>query len=446
MEKLTVQTFVDGEWTDAAEVAFDAPERGIAGASKTAYDDTYFFDRAAIDAVDSEVVDRRALSVRLPVNLESVRLKSWPAWVLDIMPQGVARQRLAQEIGMRPDDPAADSRLLRLAGGAPIGNLRIKEAWQDEQQRLDGVDCPPLTDEDIATRSDRFVDVVNRFAVLASGSSGVQGEWPKALMTKRMADGFWYPDPFVSTQDGIEHIIVKLLRSNTHEDGLIIAAEAPYLQVAKAFGLVVAAPLEYSNGVLRIPRFDREAVDGTVRLHGQESLVSALGVAEFGYRGHHEDYLALIREFSDDPVADTIEYVLRDVLNAAMGNPDNHGRNSALAKHADGGIRLSPLFDFAPMTLSVTGVGRSTRWRCLQGRDIEGHWDAVCEAAAFDGLPPETIKAALLERVAFLRELPRIAAQAGVEREVIDRACRNSGFVAESVEKLEDGTCRKDEP
>ena len=391
----------------------------------------------AVDAVDAEVIDRRALSVKLPVNLKSVRLKSWPAWLLDLMPQGIARQQLAQRLGMRADDPAVEIRLLRLAGGTPIGNMRIKEAWQDEQQRIAGATCPPLTDQDLATRSERFLDVVNRFALLASGSSGVQGEWPKALMTRSAVDRFWYPDPFVQTQDGAEHLIVKLLRSPNHEDRLIIAAEAPYLRVAKMFGLNVAAPLEFSNDVLRIPQIDRTLAGSTVKLHGQESLVSALGIAEFGYIGFHEDYLAVIRAVSDDPAADTVEYIRRDVLNAAMGNPDNHGRNSALAKNADGGIRLSPLYDFAPMRLSATNVGRSTRWRCLQGRDIEGHWGAVCKAASFDGLPAETIKAALLSLVDFLRDLPRHAAEAGVHQDVVDRACDGSAIVAESVGKLE---------
>lgn len=436
MERLTIQAFVDGDWRDAADVVFDAPGRGIHGPSKTAYDTDYYFSHAVVDALEGDVIDRRAMSVRLPLTLESTYLKSWPAWLLDMLPQGIARQQLAQGIGRQADDPAIELLLLRLAGGAPIGNVRIKEAWEDERRRLADIKCPPLTDEDIAGRSDRFVDVVTRFAFLASGSKGVQGEWPKALLTRRAADGLWYPDPFVETQDAGEHAIVKVLQSTNHEDGLILASEAPYLRVAEQFGLRVAAPLAFSNGVLRIPRFDRTVTAGVVSLHGQESLVAALGVAEFGWVGHHEDYLALIQAVSDDPVADTVEYVLRDVLNAAMGNPDNHGRNTALAKNPAGGVRLAPLFDFAPMRLSRAAVGRSTRWRRLRGRDLEGQWGGVCEAAAFDRLPAAAIKAALLERVEFLRNLPRLASEAGVQDEVVQRACGDSAHVAEAIEKM----------
>jgi serine/threonine-protein kinase HipA len=59
------------------------------------------------------------------------------------------------------------------------------------------------------------------------------------------------------------------------------------------------------------------------------------------------------------------EYVLRDLLNLAMDNPDNHGRNMALQKDIDGTVRLSPLFDFCPMKIDPTGIRRSTEWGCI---------------------------------------------------------------------------------
>lgn len=419
---LTIEVHVEGEWREAAAVDFLEIERGIAGATRFTYDDMYFFDQGAIDAMDGEVIDRRSVSIRCPVNLQSLSWNTWPAWLLDVMPQGVARSRIAGILNLRPDDSATELPLLERAGGSPIGNFRIRESWEEEQRRIADIQCPPLTDQDIAERSEQFLDVVVRFAYLASGSSGVQGEWPKALMTRSVRDGCWYPDPFVSTDEGVEHAIVKLLRSTNHEDGLIIASEAPYLEIARAFGLNVAAPLRYSNGVLFIPRFDRTVQNGQVMLHGQESLVSSLGVAAFGHSGHHEDYIAVIRDVSDDPAADVLEYVLRDVLNIAMGNPDNHGRNSALQKPATGGIRLSPLYDFAPMRISAAAVGRSTRWRCMAGQGVNPDWGLIAEAAASDDLSADRIKEAMRARIPFLQDLPRIAADAGVNPEVIARA------------------------
>lgn len=428
MTSLTIQTFVDGSWHDAAVIAFDDPGRGIAGATSLTYDSDYFFEFGAVDALD-----RRAVSVAQPLSLEWFKLPGWPAWLLDLMPQGVARQTIAQELGMRADDPAAEFQLLLRAGGAPIGNLRIKEAWESEQRRLAGVVCPPLTDRDIETRSERLIEVVSRFALLASGSSGVQGEWPKALMTRSIKDGCWYPDPFVETGDGAEHVILKMQRSQEREDRLIIESEAPYLDLAASFGLNVAAPLRYASAILAIPRFDRAVEGGRVLLHGQESLVAGIGVAQFGYVGHHERYLALIQSVSGDPKADTLEYVLRDLLNQAMGNPDNHGRNTALTKRADGTIRLAPLFDFAPMMLSRAGIGRSTRWRCHENLGRDGQWKAICQAAAFPGLESWEIREAILARLDFLTALPRLALQQGVSQEVVDRAIARAPGLAEDI-------------
>lgn len=431
---LTLEAHIDGAWREAGLLRLPDPARGINGTSRFSYDDTYFFDHAAIDGLDGDVIDRRALSVRTPVNLESRSWDSWPPWLLDLMPQGVARQRIAATLGLSPDLPMSELPILRRAAGSPIGNLRIREAWVEEQQRLAGVTCPPLTDRDIAERSERFLEVVDRFAHLASGSSGVQGEWPKALMTRSLRDGCWYPDPFVPTGEGGEHAIVKLLRSSGAEDALIIASEAPYLEVARTFGLAVAAPLRYGNGVLFMPRFDRSVRDGMVLLHGQESLVSALGVAAFGHLAWHEDYLSVIRAVSDDPVADTLEYVLRDLLNASMGNPDNHGRNSALHKPATGGVRLSPLYDFAPMRLSAAGVGRSTRWRCLDGRGIDPDWGRIADAVAFDGLPADRVRQVLSSKLPLLRDLTRLGRDLGVPPPVVARAFQGDA-VADALER-----------
>jgi serine/threonine-protein kinase HipA len=57
-----------------------------------------------------------------------------------------------------------------------------------------------------------------------------------------------------------------------------------------------------------------------------------------------------------------LEYIKRDVANLALGNKDNHARNTALQRDFSGGVRLTPLYDFAPMYLHPDGIARRIRW------------------------------------------------------------------------------------
>ena len=367
--------------------------------------------------------DARALSVAIPLDLETRTYRTWPAFLLDLLPQGHARRKLAQHLNLDADSPSAEIHLLLRGAGAPIGNIRIKEAHLEEIERLKGAPRLGVTRHDIEHKTDKFLEVADRFAMIASGSSGLQGEWPKVAMTKAR-DGLWYPDPAVEDDDAIDHVIVKLLRSNERTDRLILEAEAAYASVAIEFGVRVRAAPSYHDGVLIIPRFDRKVTNRGLERFGQESLVSTLGVAEFGHIDFHENYLREIRKVSTSLLDDAVEYVVRDALNLAMGNSDNHGRNTALSKTDTGEIRLSPLFDFAPMILAPADMGRPTKWECMRsvGRDYSPDWAAVCEAAAGDDLPASVIMEALSNRLPQFRAVPEIARRHGVTDEVVERA------------------------
>lgn len=377
---LTIEVHL-GEWVVAGAIAVDAPDKGYVGATATDYDLPYFANYASVDFQAAPVVDRRAFSVNFPVDLERRTRKTWPPFLLDLMPQGHARRRLAEHLKLDVDARTSDLPLLLRAAGNPIGNIRIREAAEEERARLKDVVRLGVAKADIFERSDRFDEVVDRFGMLASGSSGLQGEWPKVALT-RATDGLFYPDTLVADHEAVEHVIVKLLRSNAPADRTILEGEAIYSHIAGEIGLNVHAPSKHHNGVLMVPRFDRKVADGAVERLGQESLVSALGVADFGHIDKHEAYIAVIRRFSNAPYDDVLEYVKRDVASLAMGDPDNHGRNTAFSKDVDGAIRLSPLFDFAPMKLADDGIVRSTRWAAMQPRhaDHRPMWSDVCDA------------------------------------------------------------------
>lgn len=249
-------------------------------------------------------------------------------------------------------------------------------------------------------------------------------------------DGLYYPDSFVTDDEAVRHVIVKLVRSNEPVDRLILEGEALYSRLAQEIGLNVSEPSTYAEGVLIIPRFDRKNKegDGTVRL-GRESLVSAVGVADFGHVGTHEAYIDVLRQYSIYPFLDIAEYLKRDIANLALGNPDNHGRNSALSKHQDGTIRLSPLFDFAPMRLAKEGIVRPTRWATMRdsARDHRPDWRRICAELMPDDGEQNALEAMLVQFAEQLRQVPAMAKERGASAAILDHAMGRCLEIADSV-------------
>ncbi|WP_312992914.1 type II toxin-antitoxin system HipA family toxin [Rhizobium populisoli] len=420
---------------DVATLELNDDAAGFQGALIVDYDLDYFV---------------RVVSVHLPLEKQSVtiapylsdipcfskiviagtgRRSSWISCHRDMQGESLPITSALRK-ACAPDLPL----LLRSATGG-IGNIRIEEAAEAEAERLCGVQRRRVTEAEIRYRSDRFMEVADRFGLLASGSSGLQGEWPKVSMTQAN-DGLYYPDSFVTDDEAVRHVIVKLVRSNEPVDLVILEGEALCSRIAQEIGLNVSEPSTYAEGVLIIPRFDRKKGEGeeTVRL-GQESLVSAIGVADFGHVGTHEAYIDVLRQHSADRSSDTVEYLKRDIANLALGNPDNHGWNSALSKHEDGTIRLSPLFDFAPMRLAKEGIVRSTRWAIMRdgGRDHLPDWKCVCKEVMPDPTKQKALAAALCGFAGHLRQAPDIAYQMEASPEILERVMGRCVEIADSV-------------
>lgn len=434
--QLSLQIHGDGAWHQAATLQLDDEAAGYAGASVVDYDLDYFVAAASIDfGKGRSVCDHRALSVGYPVDLENRYRRRWPPFLLDLMPQGHARRTLAADLGLDAASRAADIPLLFRGATGAIGNVRIKEATDAEVERLAGVKRQGVTEKDILERSDLFMEVVDGFGMQASGSSGLQGEWPKVAMTTA-GDGLYYNAALLADDEAVRHVIVKLVRSAEPTDRLILEGEALYSHIANAIGLNVWETSTYAEGVLIIPRFDRQCNEGGQIVHvGQESLVSAIGVADFGHIGAHEAYIDILKQFSSDAFADIAEYLKRDIANLALGNPDNHGRNAALSKYPDGTIRLSPLFDFAPMRLAKEAIVRSTRWACMRdsGRDHRPDWKVIITELLSDPQDQARLTGELKLFAERLSRAPELARKMGAPSEIIEGAMNRCSEIADSV-------------
>jgi len=96
-EAVTLQLHHNGAWHDAATAEFERIEAGIRGPTVVDYDIQYFFDFGSVPlAAGHPVKDALALSVRTPVDLENRRYRGWPPFLVDLMPQGHARMRMAR--------------------------------------------------------------------------------------------------------------------------------------------------------------------------------------------------------------------------------------------------------------------------------------------------------------------------------------------------------------
>ena len=232
-------------------------------------------------------------------------------------------------------------------------------------------------------------------------------------------DGLLHAEGALPDARAYRHYLVKYPRGKHSSDARILANEVPYLEVLRALGLRCGQPLSHSEGTLFIPRFDRRRVGDQVQRSGMESLYSILGTVVSGDPIPMEAAVSELAAVVDDPASDLIEFVLRDAAALAMGNTDNHGRNTSILKPPEGGIALSPVYDFAPMFLDRDVIKRTLCWRSEPPGDPPD-WEDVCRhlESLLPGIP---LRSSLRDFGVRLAALPGIMADCGVDREIIMR-------------------------
>ncbi len=343
-----------------------------------------------------------------------------PPFLYDLVPQGRGRQLLVNLLA-RADSDDLVLPLLMTGAFNPIGRLRISSAvtfYQDHIARhAPSVPLDGFTLGDMQAKSDTMLEQLALHAMLASGTTGVQGVAPKFLLTQR-DDGLWFPDLALPDPQAREHWLVKLPRGRTPDDLLVHRHEAAYLRVAQACGVRChGAPMMHGN-LLFVRRFDRRVTPhGVERLH-QESVASLVGLRGFGTPTTQNHILAAIRRHATDPLAETIEFLKRDVLNMALRNTDNHARNTAMQILLDGTVQLTPLFDFAPMYRDPEVIPRAIHW--FDGDRRVDHWAVIVATLDVDEAQRTVIAQALKD---FGREaidrLETVARDCGVEEDIL---------------------------
>ncbi|MBV4532107.1 HipA domain-containing protein [Pseudomonas sp. SWRI107] len=422
MYKLTLQLHDAGKWHDAMVLAFSEPGQSLASPCDFGYIAEYV--KANPHAYDS--LFSAAVSATLPVDFGSHRLPHAPAFIYDIAPAGAAKRFLLRHIGReKPAGMGDDLYLLGRSTPAPIGNLRVKESYE----QLDLTDPIGFSREDVVARDQRFLEYAYEQGAAIGGATGAGGEAPKLLMTED-GSGQLYPDAVLADERARRHWFIKFARNQAlADDQDILRAEHLYYKALQQIGIDTVASAhmaleEGSKPSLWMERFDRQScADGVKRL-AVESVYALCGVTEPGSRmGHVAVLEKLVNVWREAGQADQVpeliaDYLRRDLINKILGNADNHGRNTAIIRTRDA-VRLAPIYDLAPMVMDQEGITRTTKWPAPIERAGEINWPGACAALA-PLIDPEQAFQRLREDARQLLALPDVLAGLGLSDAVMD--------------------------
>ncbi len=409
-----LELFVDGAWVVAGSVHVEDAAAGFGTPSRFEYD----FDYLEAMSASLGAVDARAVSCRYRLGYDEHREPRWPAFLFDLVPSGAARRHWEARLGL-PNNSSSDwSILVQGAGNAP-GNVRVAQAV--EEPATPHIH-PGFDRAEVVARAANFIEYARAAGAPVSGSSGAGGDSPKFLLREDTA-GRWHADGALPDEHTQRCWIVKFPRTREDRiDRVVLEAEAAYHRVATRVGIRTFGRVEWEADCLFVERFDRVVKgDGSLERLALESLSSLAGIAEFGALTPKESFAGAISRFVNEPSVELREFLRRDVFDVAMGNTDNHGRNTSVLKHSDGRVALAPLYDFAPMFLDRSGIARVSRWSGDAGFP---DWGRAVESLARFGVDSGETRRELRDLAGAVSDLPRTMRECDVPREVIE-ACAN---------------------
>lgn len=435
-----IQLYREGSWQVIAQYSpfKEQVSNGYAGCGGyLEYDAAYV--TAFLSSQEGHCFPR--VSLPLPIDFLALRHERWPAFLLDLVPTGAGRRGWLERLQL-DDNPTSDWSLLTRGARHPVGWLRVTDGQELPEPVIKPQGFPR---SEVALRESGFLEYMISQGASVAGASDVQGESPKLLLVEDR-EGLLHADGALPDHQAARHWLVKFARNRSEREHQIIRNEGAYLRLASLLGVGVYAADQIAfdeERSLFIPRFDRACLsEGGVLRHGLESFASVAGTADFGVRTRHEEHCRLIATYSSCPAIDLLEYLRRDILNICLGNPDNHARNHAFLKQATGEVRISPLYDVAPMFLSDEGYARVVRWDQSRETMAQPDWLAVGNyLLTVPGTPGAQQIAVMYQLLAdHFADFTEMARSAGVSDDVIARrrstVDQNRALLADAAERI----------
>lgn len=278
------------------------------------------------------------LSRSLPLRVKRFNRKECRGFFSGILPEQANRKRIAKNLGISAQN---DFAMLEQIGGECAGAITFMPSGQllpeeDSRYRV-------LSEPELATILTQLPQ-----RPLLAGEEGVRLSLAGAqdkLAVYIKADQIALPLGNAPSS----HILKPTVE---HFDDIVFN-ELICMRLALAVGLPTAkVEVQSLQGqhYLLVERYDR-IIKGEqlIRLH-QEDFCQAMAIPpEMKYQNEGGPSLKqcfdVLRDMSSMPVLDLQTLLDAVIFNTLIGNNDAHGKNFSLLYHADGSIRLAPLYD-----------------------------------------------------------------------------------------------------
>lgn len=420
---LTLQTFFDMQWHDMAILSFD---------NKTyKFQHLEYLEEYAMQHLLED--NLFACSLHYPINFYNDN-KGFAYFLDDIVPSGASRNYWENALNLRGlKAEEAYYQLLKYGAIAPIGHLRIKEAYEEIHNKINQ-NTVFYTIDDVKNRCSSFLEHCHEQGMIVSGATGAGGEAPKILIRMNLQQHIWI-DNEQSGKSQDDYFLVKYPRhKKTERDCDILRAEYYYYQelASMGFDTIDIKKMRLEEGEdypsLWLPRFDIiHDENGNCQRYAVESVYSLMQKGAGSTLKHEaciEQLINLIQKSNTIQnggvfnVAEfVIEWVRRDLLNIIFGNSDNHGRNIAFLRSKND-IKLAPIYDFAPMKADPEGIVRTIKWSDKVEKGGEYDFQAIAESLAYH-IEPSQLMSALHQTAQQLLDLQSQLHQRGVPTSIL---------------------------
>ena len=286
-----------------------------------------------------------AISLSMPIQLEPYEDSYTRAFFSGLLPDDIARHRLARFLGISEKNSFA---LLEIIGGECAGALSLYPEGETlilpKEEDIDILDNNKLRE---------ILDLLKRRPLLAGQDNlrlslaGAQDKIAVTIIEGSIA--------LVKGTTPTSHILKPLiedLKDSVHNE---------YFCLALARLMNIETPEAEIHWLGDTPyflvkRYDRKIVSGKGinRLH-QEDLCQALGILpELKYEREGGPSIAstleLLQKYSLQPAVDRIAFIQRVIFNFLIGNADAHGKNYSLL-YTDRLPILAPAYDLLCTTI-----------------------------------------------------------------------------------------------